>query len=62
MSGYGLALMNFHATEIGRNQFLIKFNVQIFGQECKLCKTHGIKFGDDESIDICAHKLSKYAL
>ncbi len=62
MSGKGVAVLNFRAVEDGDDSYTIHYNVVVFGQECQRCKTHGVKYADDESLDICAAKLAKYAL
>ena len=62
MSGKGLALMNFKAQETGDDSYILRFNVVVFGQECQRCETHGLKYTDDGSLEICAAKLAKYAL
>ncbi len=62
MSGKGVALLNFKAVEDGEDSYIIYYNVVVFGQECQRCETHGDKFVDDESLEVCAAKLAKYAL
>ena len=62
MSGKGFALLNLLPIKAGKDSYSFLYNVIVFGQQCKVCNTYGIKFCDDDSLEICADKLAKKAL